>query len=428
MEHKRVVISGIGMVTSHGIGKEQVFSSIVKGTNRIQPIPDSFSGYYQFKSRFYVPFPEFTLSTYGIASKYGKRMQDEDRTALLCALLAIKDAGFPVEKRDTRFAVKELSHSGILLGTGFSGLQTAFHSYCAHVCKEKAVHQYSRIVIPLMMPNSVSAWVSIFFHIKGGAVTMNASCASGTTAIGRAFRLIQNGHYTSILAGGVECLKESTGAIMRGFDVLGALTKSADGSPRPFSKQRSGFLFSEGGGCIIVLEELEHALKRGAPVYAEVVDYRENSDAYSIIQIDPDPVQIIQLLHDLKGERNIDYINTHGTATISNDSAEAKAITSVFGKKEEQPIISATKGILGHTIGASGAIETAITALSINRNIIHASGVEDPLDINLAQHTMNKGITFALSVSYGFGGHNAGIVLKKFHHSKEVKGRRIDNG
>ena len=410
-KHKRVVISGIGMVTSHGIGKEQVFSNILKRKSCIKPIPGSFLKHYPFKSRFYIPFPNVELSCYGIASRYSKMMQNEDRIAVLCALLASQDAGFSIEQRDKFFAIKNLSDTSILIGTGFSGLQTAFTSYCSHVCKEKTTHHYNRIVIPMMMPNSVAAWVSIFFNIKGSAVTVNASCASGTIALGRAFRLIQNRYYTSVLAGGVECLKESTGAVMRGFDVLGALTKAEDGVPHPFSKQRSGFLFSEGGGCIMVLEELEHALKRGAEIYAEIVDYRENSDAFGI---NPDAVQIIRLLKDLKGDRNIDYINTHGTATVSNDSAEAKAIKSVFGKKETQPLANATKGILGHTIGASGAIETAVTALSIKKNIIHGSGVTEPLDINLVQNSVKKEITYALSVSFGFGGHNAGLVLEQF--------------
>ncbi|MBN2440388.1 MAG: hypothetical protein JXJ04_03555 [Spirochaetales bacterium] len=233
-----------------------------------------------------------------------KMMQDEDRISLLCALLALKDAGYNVEQQDKLYTIKNLPHASILIGTGFSGLQTSFNSYCSHNCEEKAHGHFDRMIIPRMMPNSVAAWISIFFNIKGGALTVNASCASGTIAVGRASRSIKNGYCTSVIAGGVECMKESTGAIMRGFDVIGALTTSDDGYPIPFSKKRSGFLFSEGGGCILVLEELEQALKRGAGIYAEIVDYSENSDAYGIIRT----------------------------------------------------LINATKGILGHTIGASGAI------------------------------------------------------------------------
>jgi len=413
MKQNRVFITGIGMVTSHGIGKEQGFSALLEGKPCVIPIPDSFNDHYTFKSHFYVPFPCFDLSSFGIHSRYIKMMQDEDQIAVLCAYLALKDAGISIEPHNTHFRINDYADTGVLIGTGFSGLQTAFNSYCAHAYSEKTALKYNRLVIPMTMPNSVAAWVSIFFGIQGSSITINASCASGTVALGRAYRLIQSGHYKAILAGGVECLKESTGAIMRGFDVLGTLTKSGDGAPLPFSEQRSGFLFSEGGGSLLLLEECDHALQRGAPVYAEIVDFRENSDAFGIVQINPDALQIIKLLGNLKANRQIDYINTHGTATLTNDSTEALAINKVFGKKETQPLVNATKGILGHTIGASGAIEAAVTALSIKKNRIHGSGVPDSLDINLVPHSIEREITYALSVSYGFGGHNAGLLFKR---------------
>jgi 3-oxoacyl-[acyl-carrier-protein] synthase II len=413
----RVVVTGIGVVTSHGIGKKELFTQLIRGKRAEEPIPAEFEKAYTFSSRFYVPFPEFDLKAHGISSPFIRIMQEEDRCAVLCAKLALDDAGFTLERRKNLYSVKNLDNAGILLGTGFSGLKTAFHSHCAHLCGDKSGHHYSRIVIPQVMPNSVAAWVSIFFGIKGASSTLNASCASGTVAIGRAFRLIRDGHQTCMLSGGVECLKESTGALMRGFDMLGALTKSGDGNPRPFSKQRSGFLFSEGGGCIVVIEELEHALARGAGVYAEIVDYRENSDAYGIVQIDPDATQIISLLSALKAERNIDYINTHGTGTLANDETEARAIRKVFGNRG-RPVASATKAILGHTIGASGAIEAAVTALSIKEKRIHGSGtVDDPLDISLAQESADIDITYAISTSYGFGGHNTGLLFKGYENN-----------
>jgi 3-oxoacyl-[acyl-carrier-protein] synthase II len=412
----RVVITGIGAVTSHGIGKKEFFRQLLLGTRHEQPIPEDFDRSYGFLSRFYIPFPVFDPADYGMSSPYLRIMQEEDRTAVLCAKLALEDAGFTLEGRKNFYSIKNPGNTGIMLGTGFSGLQTAFNSYCSHLCSGKNGHHYSRMVIPQVMPNSIAAWVSIWFGIKGGSSTLNASCASGTIATGRAFRLIQNGDYPCMLAGGIECLKESTGALMRGFDMLGALTKSEDGNPRPFSKKRSGFLFSEGGGCIMVLEELEHALSRGADVYAEIVDFRENSDAYGIVQIDPDATQIIGLLSGLKADRNIDYINTHGTGTLSNDETEAMALQKVF-EGGKRPAIGATKAILGHTIGASGAIEAAVTALSIKEKKIHGSGaIEDPLEISPAEESGDLDITHAMTTSYGFGGHNAGLLLRRYEH------------
>ncbi|MBN1699340.1 MAG: beta-ketoacyl-[acyl-carrier-protein] synthase family protein [Spirochaetales bacterium] len=415
---KRVVVTGIGAVTSLGTGREALFSSLLAGKRSGEPVPEEFEKSYRLSSRFYVSFPESDLTAYGITSPYLRIMQEEDRCAVLASKLAIEDAGFSLRQKNKYFTCDGLIQCGIVLGTGFSGLDTAFISYCAHRCGEKGVSGngknpvYNRMVIPRLMPNSIAAWVSIFFGITGGSSTLNASCASGTVAVGRAFRLIRDGYYPSVLAGGVECLKESSGALMRGFDMLGALTTSEDGNPRPFSRKRSGFLFSEGGGCVLVLEELDHARGRGADVYAEIIDYRENSDAWNIVQIEPSASRIIGLLSALKGKRKIDYINTHGTGTETNDATEALAIRKVFDEKE-RPLTNSTKALLGHTIGASGAIEAAVTALSIKNGTVHGSPVDDPLDIAIAQETVHLPITHAISTSYGFGGHNAGLLFRR---------------
>ncbi|MCK4679384.1 MAG: beta-ketoacyl-[acyl-carrier-protein] synthase II, partial [Bacteroidales bacterium] len=201
---------------------------------------------------------------------------------------------------------------------------------------------------------------------------------------------------------------------MRGFDSLGTLTKSEDGLPRPFSKKRSGFLFAEGGGGILILEELESALKRGADIYAEIIDYESCSDAYSLVQIDKSGSQIKSMLSKLIKGRKIDYFNTHGTGTILNDGVEARVIQSLFGEESNQPVINSTKGMLGHSIGASGAIEAIVSALSVKNSTIHANVTEDPIDnLNLPSRNIHKQIHLALSSSYGFGGHNAAILFKK---------------
>ncbi len=201
---------------------------------------------------------------------------------------------------------------------------------------------------------------------------------------------------------------------MRGFDALGALTASPDGIPRPFSTERSGFLFSEGGGCVLVLEEFEHACRRGARVYAEIAGYVMNSDAHNIVQMEVSGVAIDALLGDLLGGRRPDYFNAHGTGTPLNDQIEAAAIRRLFGDAAHQPLINSTKGLIGHTIGASGAIEAAVAALSIHQGIIHGNILGEPMpDLNLVKETVESPIESAVSVSFGFGGHNAALFLTK---------------
>jgi 3-oxoacyl-[acyl-carrier-protein] synthase II len=349
-------------------------------------------------------------------------MSDEDKISTLAAALALQDAGFKLEYGKKTIKAAGISNCSVIMGTGFSGLETALQAFVSHTFGgalpgtwPNQKHRFHRMVIPMTMPNSVAAWISILFSLKGNSFTVNASCASGTYAVGEAFRKIKDGYDNIVLTGGVECLKENMGGIMRGFDMLGALTKSENGLPVPFSKNRSGFLFSEGAGCVIVLEELEHALSRGAGIYAEIVDYQTNNDAFNIVQMEPSGISITSLLLNLIGNKKIDYINAHGTGTLPNDEIEAKLIQEIFGGKSKQPFINSTKGIAGHSIGASGALEAAITAISIKEQRIHGNIVPNPIDdLNIPLQTISSQIDYALSTSYGFGGHNGGLLFKRY--------------
>jgi len=415
---RRVVITGIGPVTSLGIGKENFWNNLLSGTKpEIRKVTCEKA---ITKSQFYIPFPEFSITDYEI-SKYYRFLQLEDKLTIVGAKLALEDAGFEVRRDNKKFNVSEKSQISSIIGTGFTGLETAFHSYLAHLgidyfsSRQQKKASYNRMVIPLLMNNSPAAWTSILFGLKGECFTVNASCASGTYAVGQAFRKITDGYSDVVVTGGVENLQDENFAIFRGFDVLGALTKSETGNPQPFSENRSGFLFAEGGGCILILEELAHAKKHGANIYAEILDYKSNSDAHNIVQIEPSGGQILSLLKNLIGKEKIDYLNSHGTATTTNDEIEAKSIINYFGDAKNQPIINSTKGILGHTIGASGAIEAAVTALSISNENIHKNFAENTMkNLNLAEDTLNKHIEKAASVSYGFGGHNAGLLFGKY--------------
>ena len=345
---RRVVITGIGPATAIGLGKKDFFHSLYALNPRISKIPKCYERNYTFKSRYFVPKPEFSLTGLGVHKSVEGMMEEVSRFSVLCAKLALDDAGFNINKVDKYFRVDGLDNCAVIIGIGMSSLQTALESYAAHIADTgHTKYRFNRMVIPMLMPNSAAAWISILFGIKGFSYTVNASCASGSFAIGEAYKNIISGRCDAAITGGVEVLAERNGAIMRGFDMLAALTRSGDGRPLPFSNKRSGFLFNEGAGCVLVLEELQSALQRGAGIYAEIVGYECSNEAYSIIQMNPSGENIAGLFQKITKGIKVDYINAHGTATVANDEIEAKIIQNLFGDKNTQPYINSTKGILG---------------------------------------------------------------------------------
>ena len=413
---RRVVITGLGPITSIGTGKQEFWKNLLDSRIKLCKIPEQFKKNYKFHSGFYVPFPEIDIADYGFPTKYEALMEETSKLSVVGTKLALEDAGIALTDR------RIFKNAIVLLGLGICSMKAGFQAFVSHTCGANSEllseyglsTRYNRMVIPSVMPNSAASWISILFGIQGPNYTLNASCASGTYAIGEAYRNIKNSLTDFAITGGVECLKDNSGTIMRGFDSLGTLTKSEDGLPRPFSKKRTGFLFAEGGGGILILEELESALKRGADIYAEIIDYESCSDAYSLVQIDKSGSQIKAMLSKLIKGKKIDYFNAHGTGTMLNDDVEARVIQSLFGEKSGQPVINSTKSMLGHTIGASGAIEAIVSALSVKNSIIHANVTEDTIDnLNVPSENIKKQIHLALSSSYGFGGHNAAILFKK---------------
>lgn len=420
---KRVVITGIGPVTSIGTGKDSFWNELLKGNIIVNEIPEQYERNYRFKSRFYVPFPEVSIGDFGLNPKLTSLMESSSVIGVVAAKLALEDAGISWDAIKKDVPVKPDDWM-VLIGTGICSLKAGFGAYASNTMNDKKdllkdiniPEHFNRMVIPMIMPNAISAWISILTGIKGPNFTLNTSCASGTYAIGEAFIKLKNGEAKMALTGGVECLKDPSGTIMRGFDCLGTLTLSKNGRPEPFSVTRSGFLFAEGGACLLVLETLDSARERGAVPYAEILDYKSNSDANNIVQIDETGVQIKRLIQTLKDHNSIDYFNAHGTGTVLNDKIEALIIRELFGDKKDQPIINSTKSITGHSIGASGAIEAAVTALSIRNSMVHINLADDPLDnLNLALQTESCNIQHAISASYGFGGHNAALLLGKIN-------------
>jgi len=428
---RRVVITGIGPATAIGIGKKEFATGVFSKKTCITEIPGNYERTYKFKSRYFVPKPKFSLTDLGFHKSVEGMMEEAARLSVLCTKLALEDAGFQISAGEKYMQVEGLENCGTIIGIGMSSLQTAFDSYRAHISDTenlvfesqpssdtKLNPRFNRMVIPMLMTNSPAAWVSILFGLKGFSYTLNASCASGSYALGEAYRTILYGRCDLILTGGVEALSERNGAIMRGFDMLSTLTRAEDGSPQPFSPRRSGFLFNEGAGCVLVLEDLARARARGADIYAEIVGYEAGSDIYSIVQMDPGGDNIADLFQKICRGIKIDYLNAHGTATTTNDDIEAKVIQRIFGDKNNQPYINSTKGILGHSIGASGALEAAVTALSIKESRIHGNLTSEPMNnLHLPLETLNTPLNYALSASYGFGGHNALILFKRYEEN-----------
>ena len=254
----RVVITGIGPVTSAGIGKEDFSSRIWAQRCNRQPVPAHFTRTYALHSRWYVPLPEFSLASHGLVLPHENIMQTADRMTVLGTKLALEDAGFLPVITEGKLGFAGVEEAGVVLGTALGSMQAALDSHLAHCLSGEVLRAalperrlaFSRMVVSKTMPNSPAAWASICFGLSGPCHTLNASCASGTCAIGEAFRKIRDGYAQVMLAGGVESFQDQDGFMMRGFDVLGVLTQSADGLPRPFGRNRSGFLFAEGGACL----------------------------------------------------------------------------------------------------------------------------------------------------------------------------------
>ena len=417
MLNHRVVISGIGCVHANGIGNGPFFKAVEALHCKMQVLPAAFRACHEFRTGHFIPLPEFSLSNYGIDTVMERVMQPEDRMALLAAKLAIEDADIELKERKSGWQTSFPAGTGLLLGTGFTGLQTAFEGYLAHNKIQRSPesrHRFNRMMIPMLMSNSPAAWCAVSFMLQGPVHTLNAACASGSLAIGEAYLKIRTGQVPACLCGGVENLQEDSGAILRGFDQMGVCTRSPDGQPRPFSEERSGFLFSEGGACILVLEEREAAIARGVRIYAEIVGYGENNDAHSIAQLAPDGAQIQRLVRRICGGRSVQLLNGHGTATLDNDRVEAELIAAVWPKNDTLPWVQASKGLLGHTFGASGAFEAAICAHGLHCRRWHGTPSGEPLPgVKLLKETRELHVERALSLSLGFGGHNMALLFER---------------
>jgi 3-oxoacyl-[acyl-carrier-protein] synthase II len=456
---RRVVITGLGAFTSIGATAEDFWRGCLEGRTSVAPIPAKWHDFYNYTSRVWAPLPS--------PGNNSPTVNDIERTKLdLAAVLAMEtaaealnNAGLPpslvdVKRNSYVLATVDAARTGIFLGTGVGGMNSLLSNASYHMLapqpprlqelaklldsspnREQAKQLIERIaadilipfranpfVVSMIMPNAVSSNIAIKFGIHGPAETSCSACSSGTVAIGKAFHALQSGDVDVAITGGVEYLSDDYGMIFRGFDV--AKTLVAQGKQpftheqlnRPFDRDRSGFLFSQGGCGIMVLEDLEHARKRNAHIICEIAAYSETCDGYNIMMMQPNGEQISRMLAQLLQSagcsgRDVDYVNAHGTGTQLNDSTEAEIIERVFGKRA---LVNSTKSLLGHTIGASGALGALVAALSIRDGKTHVcKNLENPVrDLNFVRSADSHPIRTAVTQSFAFGGHNAALLLK----------------
>ena len=419
MELKRVVVTGIGALTPLGNTAEESWENLKAGKSGAGPITHFDAS--QFKTQFACEVKGFDSAAY-IDRKESRKMDLYTQYALAAAKMAIEDSGMDLEAVDK-------NEIGVVLGVGIGGIKTFEEEAGNYAINGPQLGpKFNPFFIPKMIADIASGHISIQYGFRGPNYTTTSACASSSSALADAFNLIRLGKANAIVAGGAEAAIWASG--VGGFNAMKALSTRNDEpekASRPFSASRDGFVMGEGAG-ILILEELEHAKARGAKIYAEMVGAGMSADAYHITATHPEglgaKLVMERALKDagLKPE-DVDYINVHGTSTHVGDISEAKAIKEVFGDAAYKLNISSTKSMTGHLLGAAGAVEAMISILAVKNDIVpptinHAEGDEDPeIDYKL-NFTFNKAqertVRAALSNTFGFGGHNASVIFKKY--------------
>ena len=418
MELKRVVVTGLGAVTPLGNSPEETWENMLKGVSGAANITQFDTS--KFKTHFACEIKDLDINEY-LNPKESRKIDRYTQLALISAIQGVKDSGIDLETIDK-------SRVGVIYGVGIGGIRTFEDEVTYYGQHIENGPRFSPFFIPKMIADIASGHISIHFGFNGPNYTTTSACASSSHALADAFNLIRLGKADVILAGGAESAICACG--VGGFNSMKALSTRNDEpekASRPFSASRDGFVMAEGSGCLI-LEEYEHAKARGAKIYAEMVGEGESADAYHITASHPEGLGAKLVMKaaiedaGIKPE-DIDYINVHGTSTHVGDISEVKAIKEVFGDAAYKLNISSTKSMTGHLLGSAGAIEAMVCVFAVKNDIVpptinHEEGDDDPeIDYNL-NFTFNKAqkreVQYALSNTFGFGGHNACVVFKKY--------------
>lgn len=409
---RRVVITGLGVLSSMGIGVEKFWESIKEGRSGISIIERFDTSKLNVKVAGEIK--NYVASDF-LDKKEAKRMDRFTQYAVIASKLAVENAKLDLEKVEkTKF--------GVIIGSGIGGIETFEEQY--KILLEKGPNRVSPFFIPMMIANIASGQVAIELGAKGFNECVVTACASSTNALGDALRVIQRGECDIIVAGGTEA--PIVCSAVAGFSSMKALSTNPDpnSATRPFDKERDGFVMAEGAASLVV-EELEHALSRGANIIAELVGYGCTDDAYHITAPATDGeggARCMQKAVDDAGisTSDVDYINAHGTSTPYNDKFETKAIKTVFGEHAYKLAVSSTKSMTGHLLGAAGAIEAIVTCLAVKNDFlpptINYKNPDEECDLDYVVNVgRNSKVNYALSNSLGFGGHNASVLFKKFN-------------
>ena len=418
MELKRVVVTGLGAVTPLGNNTEDTWNNLVAGVSGAAPI--TLFDASQFKTQFACEVKNLKVNDY-IDRKEARKMDRYAQLAIISAMQAIQDSGMNLEEIDK-------NRVGVIYGVGIGGIKTFEEEVGYWAQHQENGPKFNPFFIPKMIADIASGHISIMYGFHGPNYTTTSACASSTNALADAFNLIRLGKANVIVSGGAEAAITASG--VGGFNAMHALSTRNDDpehASRPFSASRDGFIMGEGSGCLI-LEELEHAKARGAKIYAEMVGAGMSADAHHITASHPEGLGARLVMENaledagMKPEE-IDYINVHGTSTHVGDISEAKAIKQVFGDAAYKLNISSTKSMTGHLLGAAGAVEALASVLAVKNDIVpptinHEDDDRDPeIDYDL-NYTFNKAqkreVRAALSNTFGFGGHNACVIFKKY--------------
>ena len=409
-KNRRVVVTGMGAITPIGNSVEEFWNGIKEGKTGFGPI--TYFDTADYRCKLAAEVKDFDPTQY-MDKKSARRMEQFCQFAVAAAGQAIADAGLTMEQEDPYMV-------GCSVGSGIGSLQAMEREYDR--LKEKGPGRVGPMLVPLMISNMAAGNVSIAYGLKGKSLNVVTACATGTHSIGEAYRTIQYGDADVMVAGGTESSITPIG--IAGFSALTALSFSEDPQRAsiPFDKDRNGFVMGE-GSAVVVLEELEHAKRRGAKIYAELIGYGCSSDAYHITSPAEDGSgAATAMLNALKdggvAPEELTYINAHGTSTHHNDLFETRAIKLAFGEHAYDLKINSTKSMVGHLLGAAGAVEFVTCVKEIQEGYIHRTvglrETEEELDLNYCRDSYKEEVPYALTNSLGFGGHNASLLLKKY--------------
>jgi len=422
-----------------GPGAAAFWQGCLEGVAQWQPIPDHWEVFTPYITDAFSPLPDIEYKDFGLGRVEQLYYDPSVLNLLVACREALENAAINVtvtNEKSNSLSIPCLDtyQTGVFMGSGNGGINSLLENY-RHFLLNKLINdkpqafpediretlkipkRFNKFVTAREMPNAVAAGVAIKYGIKGIVKSAHYACSSSTVSIGDAFEAIQGGRLQMALAGGTEYATDHLGSTMCSFDVAHALGSLVDGRWRgPYDKRSNGFLFSEGGAGVLVLESEESVYRRGVEPIAEVIGYGTSFDAFNIMAPDESGLELKRLISNVCASagieaEKIDYINAHGTGT-KNDVNEIEVFNGVMPQK---PAVNSTKSIIGHTLGASGALETIISALSLKHQTVHKSaGIEEPLEgVNLVRETSQVAVDYCLKISSAFGGHNAGLLLKR---------------